>query len=81
MQAFTDWKIFANMLLTLGVFTALYSMSLFLPTILKELGYSSNKSQLMTVPVYGWAFIATISGSYVADKSRQRGVFLLGFEL
>lgn len=80
-QAFTDWKVYANMLLTMGIFTSLYSISLFLPTILKDLGYSSNKSQLMTVPVYAWAFVCTIAGSYFADKSRQRGIFLLGFEL
>ncbi|KUJ10459.1 major facilitator superfamily transporter [Mollisia scopiformis] len=80
-QALTDWKIYANMVLTIGLFTAVYSISLFLPTILKNLGYSSNKSQLMTVPVYMVAFVCTIIGSYVADKSRQRGVFLLGFEV
>lgn len=81
MDAVTDWKIYANMLLTIGIFTSVYSISLFLPTILKDLGFSTNKSQLMTVPVYTWAFVSTIVGSYFADKSRQRGVFLLGFEL
>ena len=32
------------------------------------------------VPVYLWAFVLTLTGSFVADKCRQRGVFMLGFE-
>jgi nitrate/nitrite transporter NarK len=80
-QAFKDWKIWIMMLITIGLFTPLYSISLFLPTIIKQLGYSSNKAQLMTVPVYVLACVCTISGSYAADKAGRRGVFLIGFEL
>jgi cyanate permease len=80
-QALRDWKIWVNMLITIGIFTSLYSISLFLPTILKELGYSANESQLMTVPVYAVACICTIGGSFASDRAGQRGLFLLGFEL
>jgi MFS family permease len=80
-QALRDWKIWVNMFITIGIFTSLYSISLFLPTILKELGYSANASQLMTVPVYAVACISTIGGSFASDRAGQRGVFLLGFEL
>jgi len=68
------------MFITIGIFTPLYSISLFLPTILKELGYSENQSQLMTVPPYVIACGCTIAGSYFADKAGQRGIFLLGFQ-
>ena len=80
-QAFRDWKIWVNMLITIGLFTSLYSISLFLPTIIKELGYSANASQLMTVPVYVVACFCTICGSLTSDKVGQRGPFLIGFEL
>lgn len=80
-DAFKDFKIWANSLLSMCLFTALYSISLFLPTILKELGYSTNKTQLMTVPVYLVAATCTIVVSFLADKANQRGVFLLGSEL
>lgn len=79
-QALGDWKIWVNMLITIGIFTPLYSISLFLPTILKELGYSNNKAQLMTVPPYVLACICTIAASYFADRAGQRGIFCLGFQ-
>ena len=80
-QAFRDWKIWVNMFITIGLFTSLYSISLFLPTIIKELGYSANASQLMTVPVYVVACFCTICGSLASDRVGQRGLFLIGFEL
>jgi MFS family permease len=78
-----DWKIWVNALISVGTFTPLYSIALFLPTIIEGIGFSNNTSynQLMTVPPYAFACIFTIVGSYVADKAGQRGVFLLGFEL
>jgi predicted MFS family arabinose efflux permease len=79
-QALRDWKIWVKMVITIGLFTPLYSISLFLPTIINQLGYSANASQLLTVPPYVVACFVTIAGNYAADKSRQRGVFLLGFE-
>ncbi len=68
------------MFITIGIFTPLYSISLFLPTILKDLGFSANKAQLMTVPPYVVACVCTIGASYAADKARQRAVFILSFQ-
>lgn len=31
-DALTDWKIYVHMLITIGIYTPLYSISLFLPT-------------------------------------------------
>lgn len=78
-QAVRDWKIWVNMFITIGIFTPLYSISLFLPTIIKELGYTANATQLMTVPVYVVACFCTICGSLVSDKFGQRGPFMMGF--
>jgi MFS family permease len=80
-QALRDWKVWMNMFISIGIFTPLYSISLFLPTIIKELGYTANESQLMTVPVYVIACICTICGSLASDKAGQRGLFLMGFAL
>ena len=51
-DALTDWKIYVHMFITIGIYTPLYSISLFLPTIIKNMGYSNETSQLMTVPPY-----------------------------
>lgn len=32
LDAFKDWKIYVHMLITIGIYTPLYSISLFLPT-------------------------------------------------
>jgi MFS family permease len=68
------------MFITIGTFTPLYSISLFLPTIIKDLGYSNNTAQLMTVPPYAVACLFTIGAGYAADRLGQRGVFMLLFE-
>ena len=44
-------------------------------------GYSANNAQLMSVPPYVLACLFTIGASRLADRFRQRGIFLLGFQL
>lgn len=80
-QAMTDWKIWVHMCILLAGFCPIYSFALFSPTIIKGMGYSTNTVQLMSVPPYVCACIVTIAASYVADRVKQRGVFLLGFQL
>jgi len=79
MQAFKDWKVYVHMLITIGIYAPLYSISLFLPTIIKNLGYTSNHAQLMTVPPYITACFCCILGGYMADRLRTRGVFMIFF--
>jgi len=78
-DALKDWKIYVHMLITIGIYTPLYSISLFLPTIVKNMGYTNNESQLMTVPPYVLGCIATISGGFLADKSKKRGPYMMFF--
>ncbi|KAF7857992.1 hypothetical protein EAF04_009348 [Stromatinia cepivora] len=78
-QALKDWKIYVKMMISFCIATPLYSLSLFLPTIVKDMGYTSNAAQLMTVPPYVVACFFTISVSFIADKVQQRGIFILGF--
>lgn len=80
-DALKDWKIYIHMFITMGIYTPLYSISLFLPTIVKNLGYTNETSQLMTVPPYAVACIFTIGAGYAADKFKQRGIFMITFEL
>jgi hypothetical protein len=80
-QAIKDWKIYIHMLIGVGGFCPIYSFALFLPTIVKNMGYTANNAQLMTVPPYVCATIFTIGLNYAADRFRQRGVFLLGCQV
>ena len=80
-QALRDWKIYIHCLICMAGFCPIYSFSLFLPTIIKNMGYTANNAQLMSVPPYVCACFFTIATSWFADRVRQRGVFLLGFQL
>jgi len=52
----------------------LYAFSLFLPSIISQLGFTTTKAQLLTVPPYAAAAILTITIGYIADRTRQRGL-------
>lgn len=79
LQAFRSYRIWIQMFIGLGIFTPFYSISLFLPDIIKNLGYTNDTAQLMTAPPYVVACFCTIAVSYVADSTKARGAFILGF--
>lgn len=80
LQALLDWKIWVHMGIFLACFCPIYSFALFSPTIIKGMGYTANNAQLMSVPPYVCACVFTVGASYFADRAKQRGVFLLGFQ-
>ncbi|KAK6078421.1 high-affinity nicotinic acid transporter [Seiridium cupressi] len=80
-QAIKDWKVYIYGLICMAGFCPIYSFALFLPTIIKNMGYTANNAQLMSVPPYVFACIFTIGTSYFADKIRQRGIFMLGCQV
>jgi MFS family permease len=66
--------------ITIGIYTPLYSFSLFLPTIIQGLGFSNDKTtQLMTVPPYVAACICCIAAGWLADRHGQRGLYMIFF--
>ncbi|KAJ6440498.1 MFS nicotinic acid transporter Tna1 [Purpureocillium lavendulum] len=78
-QAFKDWQIWVNILLFWGISCPLYGLSLFLPTIVKALGYTSSTAQLMTVPLYATASVLAVISAWCSDKVGRRSPFVLGF--
>ena len=56
-------------------------LSVFMPTILNELGWTATTAQYYTVPVYVAASAIAIAVSFVSDKTRMRGVWLAAFTL
>lgn len=49
----------------------------FLPKILKDMGFSSIHSQGLTAPPYFFSFLVTIISTFVADKTQQRGYTIM----
>ncbi|KAF4443383.1 hypothetical protein F53441_11432 [Fusarium austroafricanum] len=56
----------------------LYTLSLFLPTIIKDLGYKAAVAQLLTIPPYAVAFVTTLGVAVASEKLAKRAVFIAG---
>jgi MFS family permease len=80
-DAFLDWQIWVNIFVYWGIVCPLYGISLFLPSIIRQLGYQSSQAQLLTVPVYITAAIFAVIAAYFSDKVGKRSPFILGFLL
>lgn len=53
------------------------SLPVFLPTILKEMGFSAINAQGLTAPPFFLSFLITIITPYIADRTQQRGIMLI----
>ncbi|KAK0664561.1 putative MFS transporter [Cercophora samala] len=61
-----------------ALLSAIYSIGLFLPTIILKLGpYTPHQAQLMTVPPYAVAAAMTLVVAFVSDRLQLRGVVML----
>ncbi|KAL4779566.1 major facilitator superfamily domain-containing protein [Aspergillus varians] len=69
-----DWKTYTGMMIYMGADGCLYAFSLFVPTIINELGYEHIHAQLLSVPPYAAAAVVTVAIGFIADRTRQRGI-------
>ncbi|KAL7625286.1 hypothetical protein AAE478_004502 [Parahypoxylon ruwenzoriense] len=54
-------------------------LSVFMPTLLRDLGWQSLTAQYYTVPVYVAASLVAIGVGFISDKTRMRGLYLALF--
>jgi MFS family permease len=47
-------------------------MPVFLPTIIKDMGYSSIQAQALSAPPYLFAFVVVIATAYISDRYQTR---------
>ncbi|KAF8200246.1 major facilitator superfamily domain-containing protein [Pholiota molesta] len=57
--------------------TNLYGLALFLPSIVNQLGFSANKSQLLSVGPYAVGFFVTLILAHISDRYKTRFVPLV----
>lgn len=74
---FKDWQCWCQLILYYGVCVPLYGVSLFTPTIIRNLGYTSTRSQLLSVPIYICAAVISIIQAVLSSKAGLRSPFLL----
>ncbi|KAE8410140.1 major facilitator superfamily domain-containing protein [Aspergillus pseudocaelatus] len=78
-DALLDWQIYVSIIVYWGITCPLYGISLFLPSIIKDLGYTSSTAQLLTVPIYITAAVVAVITAWLSDRRKQRSPFVLFF--
>ncbi|KAJ4482056.1 major facilitator superfamily domain-containing protein [Lentinula aciculospora] len=76
-QAFTDHLVWGYALLFHGYAFALYSLTLFMPTIITELGFQSWQAQLLTVPPNTLAALSIAFTVWLSIRCDRRAVFII----
>ncbi|KAF9463034.1 major facilitator superfamily domain-containing protein [Collybia nuda] len=77
-QAFKDHLVWGYAMLFHGFAFALYSLSLFMPTIIASLGFQSWQAQLMTVPPNILASISICATVWSSARFNIRAPFIVG---
>ncbi|KAL8722546.1 MAG: hypothetical protein Q9225_001014 [Loekoesia sp. 1 TL-2023] len=76
-RIFLDWKIWINVIIYLGCANNGYGGTFFTPTILKQLGWTSIKAQVYSVPVYAVSAVVAVAAAFLSDRLRHRYVFCI----
>jgi MFS family permease len=76
--AFADWRIWMAVLPFWACSIGTYGFTATVPTVIKQMGYTSAHAQLMTIPIYVVAMIATVAVAFWADHVQQRTPFIVG---
>lgn len=72
-----DPKIWLGVIMYLGITQTGYAGSFFTPTILKQLGWTAVRAQVMSIPIYVAATVITLTVSVVADHLKHRFSFII----
>ncbi|KAJ3864791.1 major facilitator superfamily domain-containing protein [Lentinula novae-zelandiae] len=76
-QAFTDHLVWGYALLFHGYAFALYSLSLFMPTIIADLGFQSWQAQLLTVPPNTLAALSIALAVWLSIRCECRAILII----
>lgn len=60
-----------------GIVNTGYAVSFFTPTILRQLGWTAIRAQVMSVPIYAVAMVITLSTALLSDRLAHRYAFTL----
>ncbi|KAL1963465.1 hypothetical protein VTN77DRAFT_8366 [Rasamsonia byssochlamydoides] len=77
-RTFRDPKVYLYMFAWMGQALPLYTVTLFLPTIIANLGYTAADAQLLTVPPYAVATVIAIAVALLSERYNIRAPFIVG---
>ncbi|EXL40188.1 hypothetical protein FOCG_17289 [Fusarium oxysporum f. sp. radicis-lycopersici 26381] len=73
-EAFLDYRLYLFCVMYSGLSLSLAVAAVFLPTIVKDLGYHSVQANLMTAPIYAVAYVTLLVTATLSDRFRTRGI-------
>ncbi|KAJ9067652.1 hypothetical protein DSO57_1036945 [Entomophthora muscae] len=76
-QAFTDYKTYMYMALYFTFMCPMYSTALLMPTIVKDLGFETATTMLLTAPPYLCAIIFNLTLAYNSDRTMNRSFHVM----
>ena len=80
--ALKEWKMYNGMVMYMGILMPLYSFSLFLPSIIQQMSFTTPdniiRNQLLSVPPYAAGAILTIAVGFMSDRLQHRAFFNFG---
>ncbi|GAA5969811.1 hypothetical protein JCM3765_002193 [Sporobolomyces pararoseus] len=77
-DAFKDWQIYVSTAYYMSVVVPLYSISLFMPTLIRAFGkFTTPQVQLLTIPVYFVACLFVLGTALMADRMKKRFLFVM----
>jgi sugar phosphate permease len=76
-RIFSDPKIYLGTAAYFGIVNTGYAGSFFVPTIVKELGYTSSSAQVRSIPIFIVATVTAVITAYLTDRLRHRYWFCI----
>ncbi|KAF2501681.1 MFS general substrate transporter [Lophium mytilinum] len=73
-----DVKMYIGVVMYFGVVNTGYAGAFFVPTIIRELGYTAAAAQVRSIPVFVVATVVSLGAAVVSDRVRRRYWFCMG---
>lgn len=80
-SSFTDFKNWCCMLMFFSLNVSFASLPVYMPTIIKEMGFSSVNAQGLSAPPYLVTTVVVLLVSWLSDKVQVRSLFISGITL
>lgn len=81
LRTLKDPKCYLTALMMFSCNVAFGSIPVFLPTIVRAMGFESITAQALTAPPYLVAFVVVILTAYLSDRLQSRSVFIMAHSL
>ncbi|KAF1846583.1 uncharacterized protein K460DRAFT_377746 [Cucurbitaria berberidis CBS 394.84] len=77
LQTLKDPKCYLTALMFFSCNVAFSSMPVFLPTIIRDMGFQSITAQGLSAPPYLFAFVVVLATAYYSDRLQSRSTFIV----